>query len=189
MASVVSICNRALTQLGANLITSLDDNSTEAKVMDAAFNDALDAMLREARPLCATFRAALAQSSTSPVYGWDYAYQLPTEPYCLAVMEIDESVDSTKWTIEGRQLLTDESTVKIKYIGRITDTSKLDSVFVTALAMRLAAETCYALTQNASKEDRMWIKAEEALDKAMTADGAEKGSVIVEATLFSEARE
>ena len=157
--------------------------------MDAAFNDALDAVLREARPLCATFRAALAQSSTKPVYGWDYAYQLPTDPYCLSVIEIDASADSTKWTIEGRQLLTDEHKAKIKFIGRMTDTSKLDAVLVTAVAMRLAAETCYALTQNASKEDRMWIKADEALEKAMIADGAEKGSVIIEATRFSEARE
>ena len=189
MASVVSICNRALTQLGANLITSLDDDSTEAKVMDAAFNDALDAVLREAQPLCATFRASLAQSSTTPAFGWDYAYQIPTDPYCLSVMELDASTDKTTWTIEGRQLLTDESTAKIKFIGRMADTSQLDTLLIAAVAMRLAAETCYALTQNASKEDRMWAKADAALEKAMMADGMEKGSEIIEATLFSEARQ
>ena len=189
MASVVKICNRALTQLGANLITSLDDSSTEANVMKAAFDEVRDAVLREAKPACATFRATLVKSATGPAFGWNNSYQLPTDPYCLAVLKMNETDDHRDWEVEGRQLVTDYSSAKIKYIGRVTDTGQIDPLTVTAIALRLAAETCYAITQNASKEDRMWKKADEALTNAQIADGHEKGSEVVIATRFQKARQ
>lgn len=189
MASIVSICNRALTQLGANLITSLDDSSTEANVMKAAFDEVRDTVLREAKPTCATFRAVLAQNASGPAFGWDKSYQLPADPYCLAVLKLDEATHASEWEVEGRQLVTDYGTAKIKYIGRVTDTGQLDPLTVTAIAMRLAAETCYAITQNAGKEERMWKKADEALENAQVADGHEKGSEIVTATRFQTARQ
>jgi hypothetical protein len=165
----------------------LDDNLTEAKVMKAAFDDVRDAVLREAKPLCATFRASLVQT-TAPDFGWDNAYQLPTDPYCLSVNQVNGLSNKSEWTVEGRKLLTNNGTAQIKYTGRVTDTGQLDPLVVTALAARLAAETCYALTQNRALSNDMWTLALSAKEDVLNADGMEQGSEIIEATTFANAR-
>ena len=54
------------------------------------------------------------------------------------------------FVIEGRKLLTDEGSAQIKYIGRVTDTQLYDASLTEALAARLGAEICYAITGSTS---------------------------------------
>ena len=53
----------------------------------------------------------MAQLAAAPAYGYDHAYQLPTSPYCLRVLELyEEREDGDDWLIEGRSLITDADT-------------------------------------------------------------------------------
>jgi len=185
MASEVSICNRALALLGANTITSLTDGSTEANVCNAVYADARDAVLRAFPWSCAIQRATLAQLSTSPVWGYDKAYSLPNDPHCLAVLDLKES---SKYRVEGRNLVCNSDTATIKYVARITDPGQFDPAFVFALACRISAEVSYALTQNRSLSSDMWQLSENAITEASIYDGAEVGSEDITATLFEGSR-
>ena len=185
MASDVSICNRALALLGAQTIVSLDADQTEAEVMNAIYADARDAVLREARPACATFRTTLAKMSEAPAFGYANQFQLPTSPYCLMVLDMDEDAN---YIVEDRRILTDSATCSITYIGQVTDAGMFDSATVFAIAARCAAEASYALAQNGSLTDRMWALSEKAVLDAQSADAMERGTDAIEVTQFANAR-
>ena len=171
MASQVSIANRALALLGANTINAFDDGSTEANIIRAIYDDARDAVLRSAPWLCAKFRTSLAQNTTNPLFEWEKSYKLPTDPYCLRVLSLNES---DEWRVEGRNLLTNTNSAHIVYIGRVTDPGLFDPSLVWAIATRVAYESCYAITQNRSLTNDMFALSQQALEDAQIADGAEE---------------
>lgn len=141
--SETSICNKALTLLGANRISSIDDDSIEAKLCKDHFADVRDDLLRSHPWKFALKRALLAASSTAPAWGWLYEYPLPSD--CLRVVEM-LGQEQDNWTEEGRSILTDSEIASIKYIQRIESVGIFDSNFATVLSIDLALVLAYALT-------------------------------------------
>ena len=186
MASEVSICNRALAMLGGSTITSLTDGSTEANVCNAVYADARDAVLRAYPWSCAIQRVSLAQLSTPPVWGFDKAYSLPNDPFCLSVLDLKED---SKYRVEGRTLVCNTDTATIKYISQITDPGQFDPALVFAIACRIAAEVAFALSQNRSLANDMWNLASQSIEEASGFDGAEVGSEDITATIFEDVRQ
>jgi len=179
MASKVEICNMAFVLIGANVIESLDDDNDRAVIANRFFDDTRDATLRAHPWGFAKERATLAAAAGSPEYGstesgWDYHFTLPTDPFCLRVLEVaEEFPGQIPYSIEGRKLLTDESAIKILYIAQIESTGLFDSLFTDALAARLAMKFALALTKQkkivemAANLYKAWI------DEAQTVDGLE----------------
>ena len=152
MASTIDICNRALQKLGADRIISLTQNSTSARACNLAYEPVRDAELRAHVWNFAVKRAQLAADATAPLYGYNYAYTLPSD--CLRLLPNDhqEGFYSKDWKIEGRKILTNESApLEIRYIYRVTDTTQYDATFIESLACKLAMEMCEELTQSNSK--------------------------------------
>lgn len=159
--SDAAVCNIALKRLGCTQIVSLVDGSNEATVLSALYENTRDRLLRELPWNMAQFRVTLAYDPTkTPAFGFAFAYPLPTKPYCLKVEEtdpqdaiynIENSADSTG-KITGRVLLTDESQIRIRYTGQVTDPQQWDASFVETLASDLAAQVAYTLTESVSKE-------------------------------------
>lgn len=141
--SEASICNKALTFLGANRISSLDEDSLEAKLCKEHYADVRDDLLRSHPWKFALARVELAKIATAPAFGWDCQFQLPND--CLRVVELDGQ-EADNWTVEGTTLLTNVTVAKIKYIKRVTVTVQFDSVFTTVLALDLGILLSYALT-------------------------------------------
>ena len=155
MPSVVDICNEAMDLLGASTITSLNENSKEARLCNRKFDVARDSVLRSHPWNVAIARAELAASSTSPPFGFTYSFPLPTDPYCLRVLsfwnnnvnnELAAYDSNIMFKIEGRNILSNEDACKIVYISRVTDTEQYDPLLSTAVAHRLASDTAYAIT-------------------------------------------
>ena len=170
MASIVGICNRALSKLGAARITSLTDNSTAAKACNSAYEPVRDAVLRAHLWNCTVERAALAPLSTTPAFGFDYEYQIPSD--CLKVVEIDTTYP---WTVEGRKILTDEGTVlNLRYQKREEDPNQYDALLQEALAARLAFEMCEEITQSNTKKDSAFRDYEDLMDQAQLRDSQEQ---------------
>lgn len=147
MASEVSICNRALQKLGAARITSLSDNSVNARACNAAYSDVRDAVLRSHPWQFAIKRASLASSTTAPAHTYTYAFPLPSD--CLRLLPPD--YDDVDWQIEGNAILTNDTTCEIRYLAQITDPNAMDPMFREVLSCRLALEMCEELTQSNSK--------------------------------------
>ena len=154
MASVVGICNIALSNIGDEKISSLTDNNDRARACDLRYEDTRDSVLRAHPWNCATTRVELAVSTDAPVWGFTYKYALPSD--CLRVLDVYDY--TVPFSIEGRFLLTDNSTAKLKYIARIVDPNVYDILLQQAIGIRLAAEIAEALTGRTELKEEMYQK-------------------------------
>jgi|TARA_B100000085_G_C18360553_1_gene438108 plasmid maintenance system antidote protein VapI len=176
MATEVSICANALRRLGDDPITSLTDDTERARLCNAFYSDARDAVLRSHPWNFAITRATLAQLSDTPAYGFNYQYALPTNPYCLRVLEMeykDYIFKVENVATHGRVLLTDEGTAKILYIARITDTTLFDAMFVDTLTAKLAVDLAYPVTNSMQVQTNMQKLYQLKLSEARSIDGQE----------------
>ena len=153
MASVVDICNSALNLLGASTISSLTEDSKNARLCNQRYEPIRNRTFRSHAWNFATKRVQLAKDSTAPVVEYANQYTLPSD--CLRVLKIHTgSTDSIKSTIdyavEGRKIKTDEGTVFLVYIALITDPYEYVTYFNEALSAALAAYIAYAITNNAT---------------------------------------
>lgn len=189
MASNVDICNSALNSIGASNIISLTEDSKAGRVCNQRFEPVRDAVMRAHPWNCLIRRAILAQDATAPAFEYDYSYQLPTDPYCLRVLEIEnEDLMQVTYVIEGRKLLTDEGTMKIRYLARITDANEYDSLLVETVSAALASEISYALANSASLQSQMVQLYQMKLSEARFVDATEGTPDEVIATTFTDAR-
>ena len=160
MASVVDICNRALSNIGnSRSINSLNEASKEAGECSLHYESCRDAVLSDFDWNFATKRVALADTGTPPP-DWQYAYRYPVD--CLRICEImlpgvrnptpdqrvqfEVGVDASG---TGKLIYTDQQDAWLKYVMRITDVNMFDAIFSEALAWRLAAAINMALTGSA----------------------------------------
>tara|TARA_R100000005_G_C4941347_1_gene165709 strand:- start:134 stop:730 length:597 start_codon:yes stop_codon:yes gene_type:complete len=182
MASVVDLCNRALDLLGAANITSLTENSKEARLCNGNFDDVRDAVLRSHPWNVAITRKNLAADSTTPAFGFSFQFTLPTDPFCLRVLsfwnsnvnnEVAAYDSNVMFKIEGRKILSNEDTCNIIYIGRVTDTEQYDSLLNKAISARLAAEIAYNITGSNSVASNMLTIYEARLKEAKGVDSME----------------
>lgn len=182
MPSVVDICNESMDLLGAATITSLTQNSKEARLCNRNFELVRDAVLRAHPWNIAVTRASLAQDSATPAFGFLYQYTLPTNPYCLRVLSFWDSTinndvaaydSNVMYKIEGRKVLSNENSCRIIYLARIEDTEQYDSLLSSAIAHRLAAKTAYAITGSSTVAQSMQALYEQRLREAKSVDAME----------------
>ncbi len=141
--SETSICNMALSDIGAKRINDfVTDTSTPAIQCRLHYEPTRDALLRSHWWRFATDRKKLSQDTTDPVFEWDNQFDLPTDflrmksPYENRFS--NENIHS--YALEGDKFLTNDSTVQIRYIKRVTDPTEFDPLFVQVLAKQLALQ-------------------------------------------------
>ena len=200
MTSTVDIANFALNQIGAQNITALDENSKPARIINQRYDSVRDTVFRAHPWNCLIKRVELAQETDAPAFGYTKQYALPTDPFCLRVIEFNNGTltyprdnmfnnnGGPVFVIEGRKLVTDEGTAKIKYIGRVTDPNEYDANLIDALAARLAFEIAYAIAGSTSLVQLASAIYEQKLSEARFVDGTEGAHDRIEASDFLEAR-
>jgi len=181
MASEVDICNIALNNLGASNITSLTEDSKAGRLCNQRYEFSRDTVFRSHPWNCLVTRIELAQDADTPAFGFDYQYTLPAN--CLRVITLwTASTDNSQaamdsgdvmFKIETRKLLTNESTAKIIYLARVEDPNEYDSLLVEAIAARLSAEICYAITGSAALLTPMLATYEAKIKEARFVDASE----------------
>lgn len=178
MASKVQICNLALSKLGANRITSLTDNTTEAKLCNVLFDDLADEVMLEGSWTSTIKRVSLAQTTNTPIFQFANEFQLPVDPFCLKVLNIDEIVPGDEpYAIESDKLLSDSDNVKIRYIARLTDTEDWDVMLRRAFVARLAAEMAFPLTGDARKAEIEFERYRLFVQEGLAIDGQQGSKV------------
>jgi hypothetical protein len=200
MTSTVDIANYALNSLGASNISSFSENSKPARIINQRFESVRDSVFR-AHPWNSLIRRAeLAKETESPAFGYQNQFALPTNPYCLRVLEFtngamsypqDNMFSNTGgpvFVIEGRKLLSDEATVKIKYVARVTDPQEYDANLIDVLAAAVAFEISYAITGSNTVKQLMAAEYTDKLKQATFVDGTEGAPQRLEASEFIESR-
>lgn len=169
MASVVQICNSALNQLGAASITALTDNSKNARLCNERYNTVRDSVFRSHPWNSLIKRIQLAQNTTTPVYGFSYQFNLPSD--CLRVLTIDAY--NSDFKVEGRKILCNESSIKLVYVSQVTDPNEMDVLLRETIAAALAADIAYAITANLQVTKLMQERYEFKISEARHADASE----------------
>lgn len=174
-ASVVSICNMALGNIGiTQTIENLGDNNERARVCKLYYENVRDQVMRTMEPNFTQAFVTLAPVSGDPPPGWAYQYRYPTD--CLIAKRITDengarSIGSalfldpreTGYALDpppipfevradpgasGRIIVTDQPDAVLWYCKRVTDPNDFDPEFVMALAWMLAASIAIPMKVN-----------------------------------------
>ena len=178
-AEVISqtrVANHALQKLGAGLISSMDEDTREARTVKACYSILRDRELRAHSWNFSIKRAALAPSATVPAFGFAKAFPLPAD--CLRILPPARDVD---WTIENingaSHILTNEGTViYLRYVARITDEAVFDELFVDMLACKIAWHCCETITQSNQKKADVMEEYKDARAEARRINAFEQAS-------------
>lgn len=167
MASAIDVCNLALTHIGdPGNVASIDppEASTQGRYCARLYPLARDEVL-EAHSWRFNTRRKVLTSLALPdsVAGeWSYAYALPAEclrPAAVYVPGVTDPGRTEDFSVEtaddGSQILyTNVDGAYLKYLVRVTDTSRWPPSVVDLVAWRLAGKLAHPITQSDDKYKR-----------------------------------
>ena len=78
MATALGICKTALLMCNANIINSFDDSTREAQICDALYETTKNTVISKHPWSFTLFQEALARTTNTPLFDYDYEHQLPT---------------------------------------------------------------------------------------------------------------
>ena len=190
MGSKVDLANEALLLLGANTITSFTDNDSNAVLVNRFYDSERDALLRSHRWSCAITTANLASLADTPIIDWEFKFTLPTDPYCLRVLDVRTVTGDIKldFEVQGRELLTEETAVDITYIKRLDDATQFDALLYQALVFRLAWKLSYPITRSNPVMQQMASMYDAVVRDARTIDSQEGTPEIIETDTLTDVR-
>lgn len=185
MSARIDIVNVALTWLGADQITSLDDDSNEARIMKTNYYAAKDATLEAHEWSFAIIRWIPAKDTEAPV--WGAANQFPIPANVMRVTQVESntygaasSYDSihsigrrqqADYRVESGFIITDEDSILCRGIRTIEDEGIYSGLFDHAFAAKLAMMTAYSLTESNSKFQAMASLYAATIAEAKSRDG------------------
>jgi len=192
--SETEVVNSALAKIGEDPITSLLENRRAARFAGRQYPLIRDALLRRYRWNFAIGRVTLAPEATAPDTGFTNKFMFP--PDALKIIGIfDENELQQNYTasriphkIEGKFVLTDDDTLPLIYIKRVTDVSQFDALFVEALAWKLAIDLSYPLTTTKKTREDAVIGYKDAIKEATLADAIEGSPEVIEASEWTDSR-
>ncbi len=175
MPGVTDVVNVSLRRIGASPIVSLTDGSKSANAANSLYSEVRDDLLRSHPWNFATKRVKLAQSSTTPVFEFDYAYPLPSDWLrTVSVHDSDSGYGSVLYRMEQnagvRSLLAASNQLWLRYIATVTDPNLMPPDFRTALEDSLARDLSIPLTSSNKLQDTMARRADRSIARARSAD-------------------
>lgn len=151
--SVTKICNLSLADLGSLRINNFEtDTSTQAILCRTQYEPVRDALLRFTYWPFAAARKTLSQDTEDPDFEYDNQFILPTDfLYLRSIFDNNSTArksSRTRHAIEGRRLLTNDSTMQIRYTKKVTDVTEFDPLFVQVLVLQLDLKLVMPLSQD-----------------------------------------
>lgn len=183
-ATRIGICNSALAKVGGKFITALTDDTKAAIYCNQQYARLRDEVLRAHPWNFALERVDLAPVAgwTDPLEEWDYQFQLPGN----VLRVVKASADP--WKVEGRYLLCNDSEVAIQAIVSDASEGVFDPMFAECLALRLAADLAYVLSNNATLSGTLMQAYKAMIPDARTIDAQEGAGDELEVSTWLDVR-
>ncbi len=190
------ICNLALAYLAKGRITSLTQNTEEAKQCSMHYDHCRRLLLRSYRWGFSRRVEKLALSASS-VPGWEYVYGYPSD--CLSVRFVFEKDDAARKEVDRceyevavvdgvKVICTNVEDAWCEYTEDVTEVSKMTEEFVEALARYLAAAMALIVTGNAELMNTNYQLMQVALQQAQLEAAREREQTPQWPTKYAEAR-
>lgn len=153
MASItaIKICSNARQLCGETSIAAFEEDSTG--LTGNLWDMARTSTLRLGTWSRSRRRALLSPTATPPAWGWAYEFILP--PDCLRVVSVGETGETIEYEHEDGKLLSDEASIKLRYVYDNTNPGTWDPVLVEAVTFHMAALVAYSITGSKSLQDAM----------------------------------
>ena len=180
----VDICNIALSLLGEDPITSIDDDSNNAKQLKIHYEAARDATLEAHDWTFAIERFLPAKLTAEPVYGAAALFSVPVDilrviacdnpsnvndpSYGTVKINANEQID---WQMEAGNIVCNEEVVYARGVKRITAEGVFSPLFVEAFAAKLAMMLAVNLTASADIQARVTALYDYTIREAKSRDG------------------
>lgn len=177
--SEVAISNFGAHTLDERPITSLDDTSKYARFCAAEFGYTRDELLRS-YPWCfAREFKILAPESTSPPFGWKYAFAVPVTWVRILPLTCNGMWNGRTFPYEkvGNTIYTDQGpSLKARGIRRVTVPGEFDPLFARALGQLLALRAAENITGKAGYVVKAQSFFNDAIQTATLTDSLERGT-------------
>lgn len=170
------LCNIALAEVGDTYnISDIDELTPQAAVCKRFFNSTRDALIRSHPWSFARKFATLSQLAETPLLGWDYAFQLPSD-YLRLIRFNDQEIQEVEGEYEiesAKVLLTDDATADIVYVRSVVDANLFDALFVEAFALKLAVRISTKLSKDQGLQESLMQRFRMAMGEAKRVDANE----------------
>lgn len=198
MASIVSICNLALTHLGKDRIDTLTEASSEARACNLVYDQTLDALLSAYPWRFARGRTTLSEVDNGRADDWKHAYALPTA--CVKALSVELAslsddgelppapLSGWPYELEGETVYCDLTPARLAYVKRVTDPTKFSPLFIEALSWHLAARLAMPLTRDPNQRSAAFSMALQTQAAASTADANEERHTTMTGSPYLDAR-
>ena len=165
----VGIGNMALTHIGAEPVLSFTENSKTARFLCHNYENARDQVLRMHPWGCASKRASLNRLLEPPAWGYTFQFQLPED--WIRNIQIEDNKDD--FAIEGDRIFYDFETLNLRYVFRLIDVKKMDTLLQQSIALLLAAKGAVVITGNRELARDLAAQFREMLNLAQQVDAVE----------------
>ena len=151
----VEICSVALVKIGANDITSFEDETFEADVARRLYEVTLRGLIAS-HPWHFSMAVAELEPVEEPaVAGFSFVFALPADLLRIVSAGASSRARGLDYRLTGGRLHAGSSRVILHYQRR-PETAVFPPFFVQALVARLAAEFCLPLTEGTSRADALY---------------------------------
>ena len=139
------ICNMAIGELGGQLITDYDTDTTPvANLCRLYYPLSLKTLLEDMPYTFAMKRVNLTAHLIDPS-GNEYAYRFQLPEGFVQMAEVEDQQD---YRIDGSTLLSHSVTVWIRYVYALEDTAEMSGHFITALMALMTIHLCMPITRH-----------------------------------------
>ena len=193
MSARIDVVNRALTWMGEQPITSLEDDSNNALIMKTNYNLSRDSLLELHEWSFAMFEWIPAEDTTPPLWNAAHKFRIPADLLRITTVEPNRvgggplyvyndnrhtigRRPQADYVVESGFIVTNEDAIVIRGIRKMEDEGSFSNLFCDALSARLAMDTCFAFTESAVKWNAMSALYQVKVKEAKTRDGLQGSS-------------
>ena len=175
MASKLTIWNKALRKVGELRVTSLTENSVNARLLQDTYEEDKNAVLEMHSWKFARKEYECGLNGGVTPVAWDHSYELPNDFIKIIYFNNTDAFDRQKvmFDVQGDTLLSNEDTAKIIYTSRETVEGLFSPLFVECLSTYMAMNMAYNRTKSQPLMERLAQAFERQLSRAKVADGSQ----------------
>lgn len=167
MTSQIALCASALLMIGADEITSFDEDTREAKLCTNLYPTTRNALLQQHPWRFSLGQGTLARLVAKPLYGYRYAYQLPSG--FLRVIEAERG----NFALFEDKLYSDEPSLNITY-QFVPDEGRFPAYFTRVLELKMAEILSVAVSEELAKSNVFAEKARQEMIRARAIDSQQQ---------------